>query len=177
MEDILALIIVLAIAGLFVWIGAKVYSRIKQERERKAILRQQHEKYIDSMRKKYTVSKSMEGYVNMLDRADPVKVHKPAKKESFSREMDYVKPETRRSDNSDDGFLTGALVGYAVNSLLHSGDSNASEERSVGVRSSESSWGLDDSDSRSSISSSMDTSSSWSSSDFGSSDSGPSSDW
>jgi hypothetical protein len=43
-----------------------------------------------------------------------------------------------------------------------------------------SSWGFDDSDSRKSISSSMDTSSSWSSSSsdsFSSSDSGPSSDW
>jgi len=42
-----------------------------------------------------------------------------------------------------------------------------------------SSWGFDDSDSRKSISSSMDTSSSWSSSssDSSSSDSGPSSDW
>jgi hypothetical protein len=43
-----------------------------------------------------------------------------------------------------------------------------------------SSWGFDDSDSRKSISSSMDTSSSWSSSSsdsFSSSDGGPSSDW
>lgn len=54
------------------------------------------------------------------------------------------------------------------------------EERSVGVSKSETSWGFDDSDSRKSISSSMDTSSSWSSSssDSSSSDSsGPSSDW
>lgn len=56
------------------------------------------------------------------------------------------------------------------------------EERSVGITTKESSWGFDDSDSRKSISSSMDTSSSWSSSsssssDFSSSDSGPSSDW
>ena len=84
---------------------------------------------------------------------------------------------TRTSVSSEDGFVTGGLVGYAVNSLLHSTNSSASEERSVGIRSSETSWGFDDSDSRSSISSSMDTSSSYSSSDFGSSDSGPSSDW
>jgi hypothetical protein len=56
------------------------------------------------------------------------------------------------------------------------------EERSVGVSKSESSWGFEDSDSRKSISSSMDTSSSWSSSSSdsyssSSSDSGPSSDW
>ena len=58
------------------------------------------------------------------------------------------------------------------------------EERSVGVTTSESSWGFDDSDSRKSISSSMDTSSSWSSSSSdsssswsSSSDSSPSSDW
>ena len=56
------------------------------------------------------------------------------------------------------------------------------EERSVGVSKTESSWGFDDSDSRKSITSSMDTSSSWSSSSSdsyssSSSDSGPSSDW
>lgn len=99
--------------------------------------------------------------------------------DALDRKWSTEQPTRRSSDSSDDDFLTGALVGYAVNSLLHS---SASEERSVGVSKSESSWGWDDSSSRKAVEDTF--SSSWSSSDsssssdsWSSSDSGPSSDW
>lgn len=116
----------------------------------------------------------------------------PEKVKSYSsaleRKWSTDQPTNRSNDSSDDGFLTGMLTGYALNTIMsgngHSSLSDSdSSERSVGVSSRESSWGFDDSDSRKSISDSM--SSSWSSSDssssssdsWSSSDSGPSSDW
>lgn len=185
MEDILAVIVV----GLFVAavVGIAVAAHkfaLKRKREEEAYMasrKKQIEEYWANKEKERAqrvkevnskpLKSPMDEYVAALGKAPEVKIP-PKKTETYTSTT-----TTRSSDSSDDGFLTGALVGYAVNSLLHSGSSSASEERSVGVSSRESSWGFDDNDSRSSISSSMDTSSSWSSSDFGSSDSGPSSDW
>jgi hypothetical protein len=93
---------------------------------------------------------------------------------------------THAQSSYQDNFLSDVVTAVAINSLLSnthkSGGSNPidfpREERSVGVSKSESSWGFDDSDSRKSISSSMDTSSSSDSWGSSSSDSsGPSSDW
>lgn len=76
---------------------------------------------------------------------------------------------TRKDDNDD--LLTGMLIGAAIDSVVHSsiGSGRSIFSSSDDSSSSSSSWGLDDSDSRSSISSSM--------SDVFSSDDGPSSDW
>lgn len=89
----------------------------------------------------------------------------------------YAPSPTQSVSTYQDNFISDVVAGMAINALLSnvhkSGGSDPidfpKEERSVGVKQSETSWGFDDSDSRKSISSSMDTSSS--------SDSGPSSDW
>lgn len=100
--------------------------------------------------------------------------NKPAFKVAASsprREEPKKKDESTTTSTSNDGFTDGLFVGMMVNALV---DTITHKSES----SSKSSWGLDDSDSRKSISDSMDTSSSWSSSDSSSSsDSGPSSDW
>lgn len=74
-----------------------------------------------------------------------------------------------------------ADIAIIANTVHHWNDNkverSAEPERSVGVTTKESSWGFDDSDSRKSISSSMDTSSYSSSSSSSDSSSGPSSDW
>ena len=62
-----------------------------------------------------------------------------------------------------DGVITASLVNGLINSISHASESSSS------------SWGLDDSDSRKSVSDSF--SSSWSSDSSSGSDSGPSSDW
>lgn len=96
--------------------------------------------------------------------------------------------ETSVSTTSDSNLLSDlADVAMIVNTIHHwNGTPHMSntnnpidfpkEERSVGVTTKESSWGFDDSDSRKSISSSMDTSPSYSSSSSSSSDSWSSSD-
>lgn len=116
----------------------------------------------------------------------------PKKREFVKREepstYTYV-PSATQSVQSSRSFLDDAAdIAVIANTIHHWNDNSRSEpareERSVGVTKTESSWGFDDSDSRKSISSSMDTSSSWSSSSSdsssswsSSSDSGPSSDW
>jgi hypothetical protein len=92
------------------------------------------------------------------------------------------------SDAADIAMIANTIHHWNDNTPHRSNTDNPidfpKEERSVGISKSESSWGFDDSDSRKSISSSMDTSSSWSSSSSDSSSSwsssdssGPSSDW
>lgn len=148
---------------------------------------------------KVRIPDSMRNYVNELDkdgsrvnitaRSDKIVNEVPPRgKEMTKKYVSQPKPqkmedratpaqETRSytSTSSDDGFLTGMLIGAAVDSLLHSSNSSASEERSVGVSKSESSWGFEDSSSRKAV---EDTFSSSSSSDsWSSSSSDVSSDW
>jgi hypothetical protein len=99
----------------------------------------------------------------------------------------YAPSATQSVNQYQDNFMSDVAMGMVINSLLSSTHDSQSgtvtEDRNTGrvdVQVKESSWGFDDSDSRKSVSSSMDTSSSWSSSDSSSSsssDSGPSSDW
>lgn len=182
MEDIIALVLVVGVFALFVWGVVALIKRVKREKELEVERKIAAEKYWNDLRTnsvRAKVSDSMNEYVSTLNTTPSIKTPKPKKTETV-RNYDTMTTTTRTSDSSDDGFLTGALVGYAVNSLLHSTESK-SEERSVGVSSRESSWGFDDSDSRKSISSSMDwgssSDSSSSSDSWSSSDSGPSSDW
>lgn len=104
--------------------------------------------------------------------------------EALDRKWSTDQPTKRYNDSSDDGiFLTGVIVGTALNSIMSgSGRESSDTEKSVGVSKSESSWGWEDSSSRKAVEDTF--SSSWSSSDsssssdsWSSSDSGPSSDW
>lgn len=109
---------------------------------------------------------------------------------SYSKNVNYSKssysstPPTS-SSSSNDSLLSDLATLYVLNSALSHGSASAKVDYDTGTiktdNSSSSSWGLDDSDSRKSISSSMDTSSwgssSSSSDSWSSSDSGPSSDW
>lgn len=124
--------------------------------------------------------------------------NKPPRKETASTvpprgketTVSYAQSPTQSVSSYQDNFLSDIATAMVVNTLLASTHNSQSgvvtEDRDTGkveVKVKESSWGFDDSDSRKSISSSMDTSSSYSSDssssssyDSGSS-SGPSSDW
>lgn len=185
MEEILAYALVALIAvtviATAVWFH-KCALRKKREEEARLIERKKNiDAYWDNMNKirgervaKVNSTPIKKTEVPPRGKETTVKYTAPAPAPSVS---------TTSSSSSDDGFLTGMLVGAVIDNLMHSSSSPSPvEERSVGVSKSESSWGFDDSDSRKSISDSM--SSSWGSSDsssssdsWSSSDSGPSSDW
>lgn len=155
MENIIAYVLVI---GVFVMAVIGIAMMIRSYR-RHMTLEAEHK---EEVRKYLENERARMGYKN-----------KPAFKVAASsprREEPKKKDESTTTSTSNDGFTDGLLVGMMVNALsdviTHKSESSSS-----------SSWGLDDSDSRKSISSSMDTSS-WSSSDSSSSsDSGPSSDW
>jgi uncharacterized membrane protein YebE (DUF533 family) len=176
MENILALVVVAVVIGGAIAIGRIVYKSYKRHKEEEANRLAEAKIRVEEYWKQKEFERNMR-----VKEVNSKPVAKPAKKTVSESYSEVTKKPTQQTSttttSSDDGFLTGMLVGAAIDSLLHSGKSEASVERSAGVSSKESSWGFDDSDSRKSISSSMDTSSSYSSSDFGSSDSGPSSDW
>ena len=173
MEDIIALILVVGIFALFAWGVTTLIKRVKREKEREAERKVAADKYWKEQREK----------VYIPSQWAPATPFKPAtktkKKETVGQTYANMNTQTAQTASSDDGFLTGMLTGMVIDSLTHSHKS----EPSVGVSSTTKddtfSWGLDDSDSRKSISDTMDTSSSWfsNSSDSSSSDSGPSSDW
>lgn len=165
MENILAGLFVLAIIGgviaVGVWAHKYAMKKKREDEERLASQRKAADEYWASKRKAARFTSASNIPSQAAKAPDPVKT-------------EYVST-SRSSDNSDDGFLTGMLMGTVLNQVLHN-----SSSPSVGVTTNESSWGLDDSDSRKSISSSMSDSYSSSSSDSwssSSSDSGPSSDW
>ena len=204
MEDILAIVFVLATVAVIVlsirWIQRK-RAEIK-EREYREMQEQ-----IEATRKWRLAQreKSLKSAVSNTPKA----VEKPLHQESpsdlaYMREHNLItakqhrdalaaqKPSfapsaTQSVNQYQDNFMSDVAMGMVINSLLSSTHDSQSgtvtEDRKTGrvdVQVKESSWGFDDSDSRKSVSSSMDTSSSWSSSDSSSSsssDSGPSSDW
>lgn len=120
--------------------------------------------------------------------------NKPPRKETVpprgkETSVSYASSPTQSVQSYQDNFMSDIATAMVINTLLASGHDSHSgtvtEDRDTGrvdIKVKESSWGFDDSDSRKSISSSMDTSSSYSSDsssssyDSGSS-SGPSSDW
>lgn len=162
MEDILALVLVLAIIGGVIAVGVFAHRyAMRKKKEDEARLAAQR--------------KAAEEYWSKRSTKKPETVNKPVKPAKTETVTPRSTPSTTYSDDrSDDGFLTGMLMGTVLNTVLHNSESHASP----GVSVKESDWGLDDSDSRKSISSSMSDSWSSSSSDsWSSSDSGPSSDW
>jgi hypothetical protein len=111
------------------------------------------------------------------------KEHRAALTAQSNTKPSFAPSATQSINQYQDNFMSDVAMGMVINSLLSSTHDSQSgtvtEDRNTGrvdVQVKESSWGFEDSDSRKSVSSSMDTSSSWSSSS--SSDSSePSSDW
>jgi len=179
MEDILALVVVLVLIGGAIAIGRIVYRSHKRHKAEQ--LKQEAQRFQYSPKQWEPLTPKQ--YADRIYPKDPIVTQtkkRPPTMKTVNKTTSYT--STPMTSSSDDGFLTGMLVGAAIDTIMHSsgtGRSILAEERNAEVSKSESSWGFDDSDSRKSVSSSMDTSSSWSSSDSSSSssDSGPSSDW
>jgi hypothetical protein len=179
MDDCLLLVVGLIATAIITSLFVKLFSHLKRKRE-------ETERAIASAQAALD-----------RDRALRDRMKKPAtspvtqkKVEEYRKEVEskppthFASPTQSVQQSSDDGFVNGMLTGMLIDSLTHShhhSESPVIESPKVDTRPS---WGLDDSDSRKSISDSMDTSSSWSSSSSSSdswssssSDSGPSSDW
>lgn len=186
MDDILAVVIFFAaccVTGLFVRHLIKAHDmRVKLEKDRQALIERMRERD-EAERKKLRESANKA----RAEMAKSAASNAPPKKREFVKreETPTYAPSATQSVQSSSFLSDAADIAMIANTIHHWNDNSRSEpvreERSVGVSKTESSWGFDDSDSRKSISSSMDTSSSWSSSSSdsysSSSDSGPSSDW
>lgn len=179
MEDIAAFIIILAVVGITVAGIRYVYLKLKKRNaEQKAAMLQRQKEADDYWAKKRQQAKNPTptDYAKaMTGQTKPRPAMKKANVGSSyaSTPMTSATSTTSSSALDLNDVITGALV---LNELFShkTGGSNPIDFPKVD---STPSWGFDDSDSRKSISSSMDTSS-WSSSDSSSSsDSGPSSDW
>jgi hypothetical protein len=185
MEDILAIVVVLAMVGVFWYILNKILTSRKEKKELE-------QKRLDEVRQRVDAATDR-FYARRAEQAvkNTPPAPKPVVNEATSTRT-YYAPSSTQSVNSYDSssnLLSDiADIAMIANTIHHWNDNERRseperEERSVGVTKTESSWGFDSEDSRKSISSSMDTSSSWfsssddSSSSWSSSDSGPSSDW
>lgn len=175
MENILAILVVLALVGVF-WF---FLTRIIKHREEKARAIEERQELI----RKHMVKISEENNQRAASLANAIKnTAVTPKKVETPVKPTYVPSPTQSVNSHDDNFLSDVAMGMVINSLLNSHRDSQSgtvtEDRSTGsvsVKVNESSWGFEDSDSRKSVS---DTFSSSSSSDsWSSSDSGPSSDW
>jgi hypothetical protein len=186
MENILAVVAILALVGFFWFFLSKMieWRRQKAEAEEK---RQQviAEHLLEVARQSRARAREIRTASMTNAVANTAKVPEPAKP-SYAPSTTQSIRNYDTTTSSSDTLSDLANLAIIANTLHHWNDNSRSEpvreERSVGVSKTESSWGFDDSDSRKSISSSMDTSSSWSSSSSSdsyssSSDSGPSSDW
>jgi hypothetical protein len=178
MEDILALVVVLVLVGGFYAIGRIVYKSYKRHKAEEAERFERKKKQIEDYYAKLYAKPTPSDYAKAMTKATKpkssyAKVHtKSTATASTTTSTPVVE------DNFFSGVVTGMLIDSVVNSITHK--SGGSDPIDFPKTESSSSWGLDDSDSRKSVSSSMDTSSSWSSSSdsySSSSDSGPSSDW
>lgn len=183
MEDIIALALVVGVVAIFVAIMIQVRRKIKKQIEERAKSKIEADKYWEDLREKKktaTYTEKVEG-TYVPDQWNPVS--KPQQYANVLSGTNKTKPkkETYTTSTSTAGSLDvgDVITGALVLNELFSHKTGGSDPIDFPKTQSSSSWGLDDSDSRKSISDSMDTSSSWSSSssDFGSSDSGPSSDW
>lgn len=196
MEDLIAFVFLIGLGVSVVSLAVWAYKRHKRKSAEAAIKLKEREEMLakwKSERKSFTGMR-VNASGNVGIGSVPARGKETTKKyaaQSDTRKMeDRAMPAppsrsfTPTTDTSDDGFLTGMLTGYALNTIMSGSgrSSEATEERSSSVSKSESSsWGLDDDDSRKSVSSTF--SDSWSSSSSSSdswsssSDSGPSSDW
>jgi hypothetical protein len=178
MEDILAVVVVLALVVAFTF-GLKAIIRgIAEKKAEQKRKQEESDKFWEAERARTKKIAQERTLARMASTNTP-----PTKKREFVKREETYTPVVQSSSRSllDDA----ADIALIANTIHHWNDNSRSEpvreERSVGVSKSESSWGFDDSDSRKSASESL-SSSSWSSSDSSSSwssssDSGPSSDW
>jgi len=184
MEDILAVVAVLALVVAFTF-GLKAIIRgIAEKKAEQKRQQEESDKFWEAERARTKKIAQERTLARMASINTP-----PTKKREFVKREEpvvtHVQSPTQSVSSYQDNFLSDVVTAVAINSLLsntHKSAEYPKEERSVGVSKSESSWGFDDSDSRKSASESLsssswsassDSSSSWSSS----SDSGPSSDW
>lgn len=163
MEDILAIAFVLVTVFVVYQLAVVLHKRHLASKERDRLAREAEAEYIlEQSRRQRELRKKIRQEQTLAAVANTKAV--PPKSPSF------VPSPTQSVNNYQDDTLSDVLLGVALNQVINS------VSHSPSVKSSESSWGFDDSDSRKSASSSFsssDSSSSWSSS----SDSGPSSDW
>lgn len=187
MEDILAIVAVLALVGVFWYTLHKLLAWRKEKVEAEELRREEISKRLREIEREQAAKHAARRLANTSS------VPKETKKVTAEPAKPTYAPSPTQSmdayQSSRSGLDDLADIAIIANTMRHWNDNSRSEpvreERSVGVTKTESSWGFDDSDSRKSISSSMDTdtSSSWfsssssSDSSWSSSDSGPSSDW
>lgn len=194
MENIIAYCIVILAIAIFAGICRCIWTKFKKSRQEEAERQAKSKKYWADLRaeqNKVEVPDSMKKYADFLaldgSKTNIMAKSKPASasagapstpppvqmkkySDALDRKWSTDQPPKRNNDSSDDGFLTGMIAGYAINSLINSVE-EAREERSVGVRSSESSWGFEDSSSRKAVEDTFSSSSdSWSDSSDVSSD-------
>lgn len=177
MEDILALVVVLVLVGGFYAIGRIVYRTHKRHKQEEADRRAASDKYWTEQRNKLR-NPTPSDYAKAISNKPPAKSSYTKSHTNSTATASTTTSTPVVEDNFFSGVVTGMLIDSVVNSITHK--SGGSDPIDFPKTESSSSWGLDDSDSRKSVSSSMDTSSSWSSSSdsySSSSDSGPSSDW
>lgn len=182
MEDILAVVVVLALVVAFTF-GLKAIIRGIAEKKAEAKRKQEEsDKYWADQREK-AKERAFARLESASSNIPPMpKVAAPKAVERETSTTYYAQPVQSTRSVLDDV----ADIAMIANTIHHWNDNSRSEpvreERSVGVSKSESSWGFDDSDSRKSVSDTFSSSSS-SSSDWGSSSSSDSfsssasSDW
>ena len=165
MEDILALVVVLVVLGSVYAIGRIVYRSHKKHKAEQ--LKKEAERFQYSPKQWEPLTPQQ--YADAI----PKPKRKPAMKKANYADTATASSTSTAGTLDFGDVVTGALV---LNELFgHKSEPSAGV--SISTKDDTPSWGLDDSDSRKSISSSMDSFSSWSDSSSSSSDSGPSSDW
>ena len=180
MEDILAVVVVLALVIAFTFV-VKAIIRSNAEKKRK---KEESEKYWAEQREK-AKERAFARLESATLNTPPPKKRTFVKREETPSTYNYVStPPVQSSRSVLDDVADIAMI---ANTVRHWNDNSHSEpvreERSVGVSKSESSWGFDDSDSRKSVSDTFSSSSSSSSDSWGSSSSSDSfsssasSDW
>ena len=187
MENVLAVVALLALVGFFWFFLSKMVAYYREKAEAEEKRREVIAEHLLEVRRQSAArarARLETKTVADIKNTPPPKTLNAVGSGVNVGRATYVPSPTQSVNSHDDNFLSDVAMGMVINSLLNSKHDSQSgvvtENRdtgSVSVKVSESSWGFEDSDSRKSISSSMDTSSSSDSYSSSSSDSGPSSDW
>lgn len=179
MEDIVAYFLMASLAVLFVYVPYSAYKFIKRSRQQAEEAQRQHEEYLAKLKKERTASwdrmKSGATHVGKTQYDFNANQSRTTVTEKDTgRRMSYV-----HENDSGPDLLTTMIVADMLFNHKESSAGTVSWKDDVPTvkETSSSSWGLDDSDSRRSASSTFSSSDSSSSWDSSSSDSGPSSDW